>query len=50
MKRNVTIGDVTAKGLPILSGLTGKEQVVLSAGAFLNPGDEVIPVRDQQTK
>ena len=50
VKRNVTIGDVTAKGLPILSGLTGKEQVVLSAGAFLNPGDEVIPVRDQQTK
>lgn len=50
VRRDVKIGDVTAKGLPILSGLTGKEQVVLSAGAFLSPGDEVIPIRNEPAK
>ena len=50
VRRDVKAGDVTAKGMPILSGLTGKEQVVLSAGAFLSPGDEVIPVRNEPTK
>jgi RND family efflux transporter MFP subunit len=49
-RRSVTVGEVTAEGLPILSGLTGREQVVLSAGAFLNPGDEVVPVRSQPAK
>jgi RND family efflux transporter MFP subunit len=46
-RRNVTVGAVTAHGLPILSGLTGKEQVVMTAGAFLNPGDQVVPVQLQ---
>lgn len=50
VRRNVKAGDVTAKGMPILSGLTGKEQIVLSAGAFLSPGDEVIPVRNEPAK
>jgi len=50
VRRNVKVGDVTAKGLPILSGLTGKEQIVLSAGAFLSPGDEVVPIRNQPAK
>jgi hypothetical protein len=31
--------------MTITEGLTGKEQVVLSAGAFLNPGDKIIPER-----
>jgi len=43
-RRQVKVGDVTPEGLPILSGLTGKEKVVLSAGAFLSPGDAVVPV------
>jgi hypothetical protein len=46
----VKVGDVTPAGLPILSGLTGREQIVVSAGAFLNPGDEIIPVRAEPSK
>jgi RND family efflux transporter MFP subunit len=43
-RRDVKVGAVTADGLPILSGLSGTEKVVLSAGAFLNPGDVISPV------
>lgn len=43
-RRDVRVGSVSDKGLPILSGLNGQEKVVLSAGAFLSPGDPVIPV------
>lgn len=43
-RRNVTTGQVGDAGVPILTGLTGTERVVLSAGAFLNPGDDVRPV------
>ena len=50
VRRDVKVGDVTPEGLPILSGLTGKERIVLSAGAFLSPGDEVIPVRPEPSK
>lgn len=42
-RRQVIIGDTSDSGITILSGLNGKERVVLSAGAFLNPGDKVIP-------
>jgi HlyD family secretion protein len=45
VRRAVTTGAVSPKGIAILSGLNGSEQVVLSAGAFLNPGDPVAPVR-----
>lgn len=44
-RRSVTVGDVSDQGITILSGLSGQERVVVSAGAFLNPGDAVIPVR-----
>lgn len=44
-KRPVTLGDVTERGIAILSGLDGTEQVVELAGAFLNPGEEVVPIR-----
>jgi RND family efflux transporter MFP subunit len=44
-RRSVTVGEVSDKGMTITEGLTGKEQVVLSAGAFLNPGDKIIPER-----
>lgn len=44
-RRPVKPGDVTDEGVTILSGLTGQERIVLSAGAFLNPGETVIPTR-----
>jgi hypothetical protein len=28
-----------------MTGLTGAERVVQSAGAFLNPGQKVVPIR-----
>ncbi|HET8613594.1 MAG TPA: efflux RND transporter periplasmic adaptor subunit [Sphingomonas sp.] len=43
VRRDVKIGDVSDKGIAILGGLTGEERVVVSAGAFLNPGEKVIP-------
>ena len=44
-RRDVQVGDVNDQGVTILSGLTGREAVVLSAGAFLNPGEVIIPQR-----
>ncbi|TVV72066.1 efflux RND transporter periplasmic adaptor subunit [Sphingomonas solaris] len=44
-RQAVKVGDVSDAGITIVSGLTGTEQVVLAAGAFLNPGDKVTPVR-----
>ncbi len=43
IRRTVTTGPVTDQGIPVLGGLHGNERVVLSAGAFLNPGEKVIP-------
>ncbi len=43
IRRDVKVGDVDDRGVTVLSGLTGHEQVVASAGAFLNPGDKVKP-------
>lgn len=42
-RRAVTIGDVSDAGVTILTGLTGQERVVQSAGAFVNQGEAVIP-------
>lgn len=42
-RRNVTTGDVSDVGVAITSGLDGAERVVLTAGAFLNPGQKVKP-------
>lgn len=42
-RKPVTTGEVTEKGVAIISGLSGSERVVLTAGAFLNPGQKVIP-------
>lgn len=44
-RRPVKVGNVSDEGITIVSGLNGQEQVVLSAGAFLNEGEAVIPVR-----
>ncbi|MFX9246863.1 efflux RND transporter periplasmic adaptor subunit, partial [Acinetobacter baumannii] len=43
-RRAVQIGDVTAQGIAVASGINGTERVVLRAGGFLNPGDTVRPV------
>ena len=45
VRRNVKIGDVSEQGVSIVSGLDGTERVVAAAGAFLNPGDKVVPMR-----
>jgi HlyD family secretion protein len=42
-RRDVQVGDVNDQGVTILTGLSGQEAVVLSAGAFLNPGETIIP-------
>jgi HlyD family secretion protein len=34
---------VSEDGVAIRSGLAGDERVVMTAGAFLNPGQKVIP-------
>lgn len=39
----VKLGLVTDGGIAIAEGLRGDEKVVLRAGGFLNPGDQVIP-------
>ena len=41
----VRIGEVSDAGVAIVQGLSGNERVVLSAGAFLNPGEKVNPKR-----
>ncbi len=45
VRRDVKVGNVSDGGITILSGLSNGERVVLSAGAFLNPGDKVVPER-----
>ena len=42
-RKEVKTGEITANGLVILSGLEGSERVVVRAGAFLTPGETVIP-------
>jgi len=42
-RREVTVGEVSDRGVAIASGLAGTERVVLSAGAFLNAGQVVKP-------
>jgi HlyD family secretion protein len=49
-RRDVQVGSVTDKGATVLGGLSGQELVVLSAGAFLNPGETVQPVKQAATK
>ena len=44
-RRGVRIGSVTDRGVVIAEGLSGNEQVVESAGAFLNAGERIRPER-----
>jgi RND family efflux transporter MFP subunit len=39
----VKTGAAAPDGIAILSGLTGRERVVVSAGAFLSPGEKAAP-------
>ena len=43
-RRPVTTGDVTPQGIVVRSGISGNERIVLRAGGFLNPGDQIHPV------
>lgn len=44
-RRDVKVGSVTDKGVVVIEGLNGNERVVMSAGAFLNPGEKIRPQR-----
>jgi RND family efflux transporter MFP subunit len=44
-RRDVRVGAVTDNGVVIAEGLNGDEQIVESAGAFLNVGEKVRPER-----
>lgn len=45
VRRNVKLGVVSASGVLVDEGLTGRERVVMRAGGFLNPGETVKPVK-----
>jgi HlyD family secretion protein len=44
-RRPVTVGTIDDEGVTVVAGLSGLESVVLTAGAFLNPGQKVAPRR-----
>lgn len=48
VRRAVRLGTTIEKGVVIEDGLTGKERVVASAGAFLRDGEVIAPVSQQQ--
>ena len=43
-RRAVKTGEVSDQGVAIVDGLRGDERVVLSAGAFLSPGQKIRPI------
>lgn len=43
-RRDISVGSVTDNGVAIASGLDGREKVVVSAGAFLRPGEAIKPI------
>ena len=47
-RRGVRTGMVTEQGITIVAGLTGNEKIVMRAGGFLNPGDQVRPVAENR--
>jgi RND family efflux transporter MFP subunit len=49
-RRDVKIGEVSEAGVSIISGISGREAVVLSAGPFLNPGQKVNPKRQTASR
>lgn len=43
-RRDVKVAGVSDTGVTIASGLVGTERIVVSAGAFLNPGQKIKPI------
>jgi RND family efflux transporter MFP subunit len=43
-RQAITVGTVGDRGVAIASGLNGTEKVVVSAAAFLRPGEKIAPV------
>ena len=43
-RRDIKLGLVTDKGIAVVAGLSGSEQVVLRAGGFLSQGEMIKPV------
>ena len=48
-KRRVRLGPIGETEVSIAEGLSGTERVVASAGAFLNPGQQIKPILQKQT-
>ncbi len=48
VRQSIKVGQVSDAGVAIAEGLTGSERVVVSAGAFLNPGQKVAPVTQKK--
>ncbi|MCY7340074.1 MAG: efflux RND transporter periplasmic adaptor subunit [Sphingomonas bacterium] len=44
-RRAIKVGAIDNEGVTVVEGLTGQEAIVVSAGAFLNPGQKVAPRR-----
>jgi RND family efflux transporter MFP subunit len=44
-RRDISVGEVSDRGVSIASGLSGSEQVVVSAGAFLRNGETIDPIQ-----
>ena len=44
VRRPIETGMITSQGIAVTSGLSGNERVVLRAGGFLNPGEQINPV------
>ncbi|MFN7174625.1 MAG: efflux RND transporter periplasmic adaptor subunit, partial [Thermaurantiacus tibetensis] len=44
VRRDVRIARISEAGVAIAEGLSGTEKVVVSAGAFIRPGEKVTPV------
>jgi RND family efflux transporter MFP subunit len=43
VRRAIRTGEVSDAGIAVIEGLSGNERVVLSASAFLQPGQKVVP-------
>ena len=44
VRRGITVGRVSDQGVGVARGLVGNEKVVVSAAAFLRPGEKILPV------
>ncbi|MDO7843107.1 efflux RND transporter periplasmic adaptor subunit [Sphingomonas immobilis] len=47
-RRAIKTGEVSDRGVAIVDGITGTEKIVLSAGAFLSPGQKIKPILSKQ--